>query len=232
MNGHSFTFCDQRLTALPSGAMWWAAQRLLCVSDLHLCKSDRIARRSGVMLPPYETRETLAKLSLDIALTDPDTVLCLGDSFDDLQAAESLSPTDSATIASLQAGRRWFWLEGNHDPGPVDIGGTHLAEYIAEGISFRHIASAAPFEVSGHFHPKHAIPGVGGARPCFLCDGKRLILPAYGAYTGGMRSGDPVFASLFGPQCIAILTGRKAICVPLTRSGRPAPPIRWRGSRP
>lgn len=228
MNGYDFTFGDHRLTALPSGALWWPAERLLCVSDLHLCKSDRIARRTGIMLPPYETRETLAKLGFDIALTNPQTVLCLGDSFDDLLASESLSPQDSDTIRSLQAGRRWLWLEGNHDPGPVDLGGTHLAEYKACGLTFRHIASAAPQEISGHYHPKHAIPGVGSARACFLCDGVRLILPAFGAYTGGLRAHDAAFADLFGPQTYAILTGRRAICVPLTRSAHPALPARWR----
>ena len=126
---------------------------------------------------------------------------------------------------------RWLWLEGNHDPGPLALGGTHLAQHLDGGLTFRHIATATPLEISGHYHPKHAIPGAGGARPCFLFDDRRLILPAYGAYTGGLPATDPALARLFGPQPCAILTGRRAICVPVTRSARPAPPIRWRDSR-
>ncbi|MCF7697765.1 ligase-associated DNA damage response endonuclease PdeM [Loktanella sp. M215] len=231
MNSHSFTFGEHRLTALPSGALWWADRRLLCISDMHLCKSDRIARRSGQMLPPYETQETLSKLAHDIALMAPETVLCLGDSFDDLMAAESLSPTDTDTLASLQAGRRWLWLEGNHDPGPLTFGGTHLAVHTDGGLTFRHIASHTALEISGHYHPKHAIPGAGGARACFLTDGTRLILPAFGAYTGGLRATDPVLARLFTGQTVAILTGHRALCVPLARSTSAAPSRRLRHSK-
>ncbi|MFT6683245.1 MAG: DNA ligase-associated metallophosphoesterase [Loktanella salsilacus] len=232
MNAHSFTFGEHRLTALPSGALWWADRQLLCVSDLHLGKSDRIARRSGVMLPPYETQETLAKLSHDIAVTDPKTVLCLGDSFDDLMAADSLSDADDTTLTSLQAGRQWLWLEGNHDPGPLALGGTHLSIHQDGGLTFRHIASDTQLEISGHYHPKYAIPGAGNARSCFLTDAKRLILPAYGAYTGGLRATDPVLTRLFSGSVIAILTGHRAICVPVKPSAHPARPNRLRGSRP
>lgn len=230
MNSYSFTFGEHRLTAMPSGALWWGDRRLLCVSDLHLCKADRIARRSGQMLPPYETQETLAKLAQDIAITDPATILCLGDSFDDLMAADSLSPADMAMLVSLQAGRRWLWLEGNHDPGPLALGGTHLTVHVDDGLTFRHIASPTPHEISGHYHPKYAIPGIGGARPCFLFDAVRLILPAYGTYTGGLPAIDNALTRLFGPRPCAILTGHRAICVPVTRSARPAPAIRWRDS--
>ncbi len=231
MNDHVFRFGEQALTALPSGALWWADRRLLCVSDLHLGKSDRIARRSGRMLPPYETRETLTKLAQDIARTDPATMLCLGDSFDDMTAADSLDAADTATLASLQAGRRWLWAEGNHDPGPLHLGGTHLALFTEGGLTFRHIATAAPLEISGHYHPKHTIPGTGAARPCFLTDGSRLILPAYGTYTGGLRTTDAVLTALFSGQIIAILTGHRAICAPVTRSDPLVPAGRWRGSR-
>ncbi|MBS1300844.1 ligase-associated DNA damage response endonuclease PdeM [Loktanella sp. SALINAS62] len=231
MNAYDFTICDDRLTALPSGALWWAAERLLCVSDLHLCKSDRVARRSGQMLPPYETRETLARLSADIAANEPATVICLGDSFDDLDAARSLSDADIATLTTLQAGRDWIWIEGNHDPGPVALGGSHLADHRVGRLVFRHIATPDKGEVSGHYHPKHAIPGAGGARPCFLFDDQRLILPAYGAYTGGLHASHPVLSRLFGPQACAILTGRRAICVPVRPSAPLARPGHWRGNR-
>jgi DNA ligase-associated metallophosphoesterase len=217
MNGHAFKFGEHTLFALPSGALFWPSRCLLCVSDLHLGKSDRIARRSGQMLPPYETRETLAKLSQDVAVTNPATVMCLGDSFDDNIAAESLTTPDTTSLISLQVGRQWLWLEGNHDPGPVSWGGTHLASHVDGGLTFRHIASNTPLEISGHYHPKYAVPGAGGGtRPCFLTDTTRVIMPAYGAFTGGLNAQDPAFASFFGANTLAILTGRKAICVPVS----------------
>jgi DNA ligase-associated metallophosphoesterase len=218
MNGHEFTLAGERLTALPSGALWWAAAGLLAVSDLHLGKSDRIARRFGTLVPPYETRETLARLDADITRMVPGTVLCLGDSFDDLAAADSLAEDDRLWLARLQAGRRWLWIEGNHDPGPVDLGGEHLAEFHDGGLTFRHIAAlGATGEISGHYHPKARIAarGSGGARPCFLYDSTRAILPAYGAYTGGLSWTDPALRNLFGPRACAVLTGRACHPVPV-----------------
>ena len=197
MNSLDFTFYNQPCTALPSGALFHAAAGILCVSDLHLGKSDRIARRSGRMLPPYETQATLDRLSTDIAATNPATVICLGDSFDDLSAAESLTEETKLWLLRLQAGRRWIWVEGNHDPGPVDLGGEHLAEVNLGGLVWRHIASqGAVGEASGHYHPKLALPG-NPARACFLYDSERVILPAYGAYTGGLHCTAPVLQALF-----------------------------------
>lgn len=214
MTAHSFTFADQAMHALPSGALRVA--EMLVVSDLHLGKSDRIARRTGTLIPPYENTETLQKLSDDIAATDPKTVICLGDSFDDLAGTDALDDSHRATLTQLQAGRQWIWIEGNHDPGPLDLGGTHLAEIQRGKIAFRHIATPNTPEVSGHYHPKYGLPGTGRARACFVYDQTRLILPAYGAYTGGLSALHPDLRSLFGPQAIAVLTGRKAIALPLT----------------
>ncbi len=217
MNSLDFTFYNQPCTALPSGALFHAAAGILCVSDLHLGKSDRIARRSGLMLPPYETQATLDRLSTDIAATNPATVICLGDSFDDLSAAESLTEETKLWLLRLQAGRRWIWVEGNHDPGPVDLGGEHLAEVNLGGLVWRHIASqGAVGEASGHYHPKLALPG-NPARACFLYDSQRVILPAYGAYTGGLHCSAPVLQALFPGPTYAILTGKRAILAPMPR---------------
>jgi len=203
------------MMALPQGALWLPKARVLVVSDLHLGKSDRIARRSGTLLPPYETKETLARLEAVIDATDPATVICLGDSFDDLDAALSLEEADRLTLLRLQAGRDWIWIEGNHDPGPVDLGGRHLAELAVANVTFRHIAvQGAMGEVSGHYHPKCALPS-GGSRPAFLIDDARIIMPAFGAYTGGLRANHPQLAALMGAEAIAVLTGRKALPVPL-----------------
>lgn len=213
MNAYSFTFCETRCTALPSGALYLPDHGVICVSDLHLGKSERVARRSGVMLPPYEVRETLQKLENDIAATTPACVICLGDSFDDLDAAASLDADMRLWLARLQAGKQWVWIEGNHDPGPVDLGGTHRSDVSIGTLTFRHIATTAIAEVSGHYHPKHKVTG--RSRPAFLFDQERLIMPAYGAYTGGLASHSPDLRKLFQTTPMAILTGHKAIPVPL-----------------
>ena len=213
MNAFAFDFCGTSCAALPSGGLFLPDQGVLCVSDLHLGKSERIARRSGVMLPPYEVHETLTKLESDIALTSPETVICLGDSFDDLDAAHSLPDDMRLWLTRMQAGRKWIWIEGNHDPGPVEIGGTHLFEIHVGTLSFRHIATTAKAEVSGHYHPKHRLAG--RSKPAFICDRSRMILPAYGAYTGGLASNTPVLRALFDDAPLAILTGRKSIAVPV-----------------
>jgi len=213
MNAYSFPFCGTQCTALPSGALHLAEHDLLCVSDLHLGKSERIARRSGVMLPPYEVHETLQKLEADIAATQPQQVICLGDSFDDLDAAASLNENMRLWLTRLQAGKSWVWIEGNHDPGLIDLGGTHKGQVTIGTLTFRHIATTATAEVSGHYHPKHRIAG--RSRPAFLYDDQRIIMPAYGAYTGGLASNAPDLRRLFSGQAIAILTGHKAIPVPV-----------------
>ncbi|NNL19085.1 MAG: metallophosphoesterase, partial [Boseongicola sp.] len=121
-------FQGEDLQLRRSGALFWPARKMLTVSDLHLGKSERIARRAGTLLPPYETTETLTRLSDEIAETQPEVVLCLGDSFDDAIAATSLDESHLSTLQRIQAGRRWIWIEGNHDPGPMGFSGTTLAE--------------------------------------------------------------------------------------------------------
>lgn len=218
MNARDIPFCGETLTALPSGGLYWARESMLVVSDLHLGKSERIARRSGALLPPYDSEETLARLAEDIRALTPATVLCLGDSFDDLLAAEALTDAHRTTIDSLQAGRRWLWLEGNHDPGPVDLGGSHLNLYRQAPLTFRHIAEpgTAPGEISGHYHPKARVKRA--SRPCFLADETRLILPAYGCYTGGLDWTTPVLRNLFADRALAYLTGPRVLAVPVPRA--------------
>lgn len=220
MNCHSFTFARAALRALPSGALWWPDQSLICVSDLHMGKAERVARRSGQPLPPYDTHDTLERLATDLSATNARCVICLGDSFDDLQAADSLPEEERLWITRLQAGRRWVWIEGNHDPGPVEFGGEHRNWLEISGIIFRHIAEAdAQAEVSGHYHPKVSVPTRGRTitRPAFLQDDKRLILPAYGTYTGGLRSDSAALTGLMSQDALAILTGPVPTCIPMPR---------------
>ena len=209
-----------RLQALGSGALWWPDEALLCVSDLHLGKSERMARRGGAALPPYETRDTLERLEAVINTCQPATVVCLGDSFDDLGAALALGQEDRLWINRLQAGRRWVWIEGNHDPGPVDLGGSHLAALQIGPLTFTHIAQAAAVgEVSGHYHPKAALHARGRtiSRPAFLLDPVRLIMPAFGTYTGGLRSETEVLNRLMQPGAQAIMTGKTPVALPMPR---------------
>ncbi len=209
-----------RLSALGSGALWWPEEALLCVSDLHLGKSERMVRRGGAALPPYETRDTLERLEAAINACQPATVVCLGDSFDDLGAALALGQEDRLWINRLQAGRRWVWIEGNHDPGPVDLGGSHLAALHIGPLTFTHIAQAAAVgEVSGHYHPKAALHARGRtiSRPAFLIDTARVIMPAFGTYTGGLRSETDVLNRLMQPGAQAIMTGKTPVALPMPR---------------
>ena len=218
MNGHDFTLAGAPLTALGSGALYWPAQNLLCVSDLHLGKSGRRGSLGEATLPPYETRDTLNRLAADLAMTRARTVVCLGDSFDDRAAAEALPQTERDWISTLQAGRRWVWIEGNHDPGPLDMGGTHLSELPLPPLCFRHIARPGQSgEVSGHYHPKASVSVKGRtiSRPAFLIDSDRLILPAYGTYTGGLRASDPILTGLMRDEAIAVLTGPIPRTIPM-----------------
>ncbi|QBF32964.1 ligase-associated DNA damage response endonuclease PdeM [Thalassococcus sp. S3] len=220
MNLHEFSLAGATLKALGSGALWWPDQALLCVSDLHLGKSERIARRGGAALPPYETRDTLSRLASDLAQTEAKTVICLGDSFDDLGAAMALPEEERLWIARLQAGRRWVWIEGNHDPGPVDLDGEHLVELFLAPLTFRHIAEdGADGEISGHYHPKADIPTRARmiSRPAFLVDQSRVILPSYGTYTGGLRCTSDILARLMREDALAILTGPAPKAVPMPR---------------
>lgn len=210
---YPFPLGPAQLQALPSGALFWADHSLLVVSDLHFGKSDRLARRGGALLPPYETRATLMKLDRDLTTTGARRVICLGDSFDDLTAAGEMAEDDSLWLTRLMAGRDWTWIEGNHDAGPVSVGGTHLAVLRVAGLTFRHIASAEVHEISGHYHPKARLPG--RTAPCFLIDAARVIMPAYGAYTGGLNCDHPDLQALMQPRALAVLTGATCLARPM-----------------
>lgn len=220
MSALPFTFCGAALRAMASGALYWPGQNTLIVSDLHLGKAERTARRGGPILPPYEVVETLDRLLADIAATGPERVICLGDSFDDLIAARATQETVMDRLAPVMAGRHWVWIEGNHDPGPVDIAGEHLSELTDDPLTFRHIAQPAQCaEISGHYHPKArvSVRGRSMTRRCFLIDDTRLIMPAYGTYTGGLDTRDPALSRLMAPRATAILLGPIPTALPMPR---------------
>ena len=221
MNAVDFAISGHLFMATGTQALYWPTRKLVAVSDLHLGKSERIARRSGQFFPPYETRDTLDRLEAIIAHFNPETVVCLGDSFDDIEAEQNLAPEAVDQVNLLMAGRDWVWIEGNHDPGPLEFGGRHLVQMTVDGITFRHIASDAPkgVEISGHYHPKArvALRGRSVTRPCFLFDQRRVIMPSFGTYTGGLFSTDPTLANLMDHDARAILTGVAAHIIPMPR---------------
>lgn len=216
MNAYRFTLAGAELAFLPSGALHWPDQGLLVVSDLHLGRSERFARNAGALLPPYETRDTLARLEADLDASGARRVVCLGDSFDDPAAAGGLDATVAGWLARLMAGREWTWIEGNHDPGPTGLGGSHRAALTLGPLTLRHIAEpGARGEISGHYHPKARLRG--RSRPCLLHDAVRAILPAYGTYTGGLRTDNAALAGLMGEQARAVMTGPRPIILPMPR---------------
>jgi len=188
------------LLADPRGALYWPAQRFLAVADLHLEKGSSFAAR-GQMLPPYDTASTLAYLSALIADYSPRCVVSLGDSFHDGGGPTRLSDKDRDTLTRLQRGRDWVWITGNHDPEPAEGLGGVFQETLKIGVlTFRHEPKGGSGEVSGHLHPVARIAHRGRAvsRRCFVADATRLVLPAFGAFTGGVNVRDAAFTDLFG----------------------------------
>jgi uncharacterized protein len=205
----------------PLGALYCAQERMLLVADLHLEKGSAYARR-GAMLPPYDSRATLAALAAVIARFSPVRVAVLGDAFHDGEAEARMALPDAEALHALQQGRDWVWLSGNHDPRPSRIfGGQFLPELRLAGLVLRHEPSArndesgagAP-EIAGHLHPvgKVSLRGRAVRRRCFVQDGQRCVMPAFGAYAGGLNVLAPAFARLFPQGAFAAhLLGRERV---------------------
>lgn len=201
-----------------SGALFWPARATLVVADLHLEKASSFWRR-GQLLPPYDSQETLARLARELARNcRVERVICLGDSFHDSQAGSRLQPDSRRRLEEWTAKLEWVWIVGNHDPDPRGSWGGSVVEELRDGpLTFRHQAQPGRIriagEVSGHFHPKAAIRARGKrlSGPAFIEDGKRLILPAFGALTGGLDVSDPAITSLFEGIFQVHLLGRRSI---------------------
>lgn len=205
----------QRFAVRASGAVWWVAERLLAFTDLHLEKGTSYAAH-GKLLPPYDTRDTLLRMAAEIERLDPATVVCLGDSFHDLGAWARMHEDDAALLAALAHKRRWIWIAGNHDAElPPALPGTAVVEFERRGIVLRHRADGGtpPGEISGHFHPKISVRASGKTvvRRAFIEDGRRLVLPAFGAYTGGLDADDDALRPLFPRGYRAHVLGRTGL---------------------
>ncbi|MBS9476695.1 ligase-associated DNA damage response endonuclease PdeM [Ancylobacter radicis] len=206
-----FLLAGARLVLDPAGALWWPAERMLIAADLHLEKGSSFAAR-GVPLPPYDTRATLALLTEIVARWNPRTLVMLGDSFHDRRGAARLGALERDMLAGLSAGREMVWVAGNHDPDPMPgLGGVHVEELRVGPLTLRHepSAGAATGEIAGHLHPvaRLLLRGRSLRRRCFASDGARLVMPALGAYAGGLNIRDAALAGLFGGPYIAHLVG-------------------------
>lgn len=196
----------ERLMLCPSGVLLWPSQGLLAVADLHLEKGSHHAAR-GRMLPPYDTRETLSRLAHTLRRHAPRRIVFLGDSFHDQDGPHRMGAEDRVLLTRLLAPLDIHWVLGNHDPClPAHLPGATTDCLRLGPIAFRHIGGAAlarfgEAEISGHYHPKASIAVRGGnvTRPCFLADPRRIVLPAFGAYTGGLDVRDPALAA-FAPR--------------------------------
>jgi hypothetical protein len=204
----------ERLMLDPAGALYWPAAGLLAVSDLHLEKGSSYARR-GQLLPPWDTHATLDRLALLLRRYHPRTVIALGDSFHDANGSSRLPSGELSRLRSMTAAHRFIWVQGNHDPSPPQgLGGEWMEAFTTTTLAFRHQATPGALgEISGHHHPKATIPARGGSvsRPCFVTDGRRLMLPAFGAYTGGLDVRDPAIARLFPHGGRVFLLGRERL---------------------
>ena len=204
-----FSFCGVELAALPSGALYWPARDALLLADLHLEKASWFAAR-GQLLPPYDSVATLGEVEAARAATGAAEIWCLGDSFHDRAGCLRLSADAQARLRGLTAATRWTWITGNHDAGLADhCGGRVVEEAVIDGIVLRHEADARETrpELSGHFHPKLrlTVRGRRVARRCFVASGTKLILPAFGALTGGLDADDPAIVRVVGRPAQALV---------------------------
>lgn len=196
--------------------MYWPDEKLLAVADLHFEKGSGLAARGAGLLPPYDTRATLKRLDEAIERLRPETVVCLGDSFHDRGAEARLGPDEVSTIRRLTEKSDWVWILGNHDPVPPAGFGGRVMESLEIGpLTFRHdpVPGGPAGEIAGHLHPKAAIRRRGKriTRRCFATDGMRLVLPAFGAYTGGLDVLDEAFWPIFGGGFHAWMLGRDKV---------------------
>ncbi len=184
-----------------SGVAFMPEDRILIVSDLHLEKGAAFARKRR-FLPPYDTRDTLIRLASAIEVYRPQTVVSLGDSFHRHDSADHLADGDRSLLLSVVSMQDWIWIAGNHDPdAPADLPGSSVMELTAGGLVLRHEPQhgSAAGEISGHLHPGARVVSKGRSvrRPCFATDGKRLVMPSFGSFTGCLNVLDDAFATLF-----------------------------------
>jgi DNA ligase-associated metallophosphoesterase len=216
------SICGKSLIADSSGAIYWPAEQALLVADLHLEKGSAFAE-NGSFLPPYDTRDTLIRLAEVIDRYEPRRIVALGDSFHDERAAARMGADEREMLRLMQEEREWIWLTGNHDDEiDAGLGGRVLPELRLAGITLRHLpaAGAVTHEIAGHMHPaaRLSLYGTSIRRPCFVGNGRRIVMPAFGAFTGGLNVLDDAFQPLFGNGGISVwMLGQEGLYPVATR---------------
>lgn len=203
------SFAGETFFGSAAGALYWPAQQAVLVADLHLEKASWFARL-GQLLPPYDSHATLTALSSVVEETRATRLYCLGDSFHDRFGCDRLPDDSRELLLGLTRRLDWLWIVGNHDPGFADhCGGTIVDEVEVSGILLRHEANAAEPrpELSGHFHPKLrlSINGRRVSRRCFVASERKLILPAFGALTGGLDVRHPEIVRAIRGEAVALV---------------------------
>jgi uncharacterized protein len=207
-------FAGHIFEPLLSGALFWRAESMLLVADLHLEKFSSFARR-GQMLPPYDTGLTLKRLERDLEQTRAERVVSLGDSFHRDEGTTTLLDTDRLRLLALLGKSHWTWISGNHDPSPHALGGVCVTQLDYRGLTLTHQPKRGGLGViAGHLHPAATVVanGAGTRRPCFVHDTKTMLLPAYGAGAGSMNILGPTFAGLFDHRSLeVVMLGRSRL---------------------
>ena len=202
------------------GAAWLPDTGDLLVSDLHFEKGSAFAERGQALLPPYDTAETLRRLEKAIKRIAPKRVVCMGDTLHDLAGEARMAETDRNRLARMVAAREWVWIAGNHDPAPPEgYGGTAVEELRVGDIVLRHDVETGPDaalhagEIVGHYHPKAAVRARGRriTGRCFATDGRLLILPAFGAFAGGLNAREPAISGLMNGDFQVYMIGRNSL---------------------
>lgn len=214
-NTVEFRLADTLVAALPDGALWVAESKTLIVSDVHFEKGASFARR-GQMLPPYDTHAALLKLTDLMLRLQPDTIVSLGDSFHDRLGPVTMDGRDRELLQLLMSRCDWVWVEGNHDgKAPETLGGVARNVLHVGGLVLRHepTEGVAPGEIAGHLHPCAKVSGRGRSvrRRCFAFDGERLVMPAFGKFTGGLNLRDEAFEPLFPNGAFALVLGKDRV---------------------
>lgn len=200
----------------PEGIAYWPAEDTLLVADLHLEKGSSFARR-GMLIPPYDTKTTLRRFAKCIDKWQPRRVIALGDSFHDAEASQRLTAENSDSLHALMKNRDWVWITGNHDPTPpVGLGGEVLDCLRQGNLVLLHEpqVNCEAGEIAGHLHPKALLVRRGRhvRRSCFAADQKRIIMPSFGAYTGGLNVFDRAFDDMFdGKKFHALMRGENQV---------------------
>ena len=204
-----FSFAGETFKATPSGALYWRAEQALLVADLHLEKASWFAR-FGQFLPPYDSQATLSALAQEVERSGARRLFCLGDSFHDRFGCDRLPADARALLTQLTGALDWTWIVGNHDPGFADHCGGRIEEEVRlGGIILRHeaVTGETKPEISGHYHPKLRlhVKGRQVSRRCFVVSAAKLIMPAYGALTGGLDAHHPEILRSVGSGAAALV---------------------------